>query len=141
VSYLNKGPDWTKKTRANDYEAFAGKRVGFDATSPRFNYNQAFYGQSLKFEVPGPGQYAEPNLVAVGVGASRPTTQSQPRNKNLKYAVVFNTCERRFKGKGFNSYFYQPGTTQQVGPGSYITNDNSMLKKSFNMSMEHSYFL
>jgi hypothetical protein len=39
ISYLNKGPDWTKKTRANDYEAFAGKRVGFDATSPRFNYN------------------------------------------------------------------------------------------------------
>ena len=30
--------------RATDYEAFAGKRVGFDATSPRFTYNQVFYG-------------------------------------------------------------------------------------------------
>jgi hypothetical protein len=44
VSYLNKGPQWTKQTRANDYEAYAGKKVGFDATSPRFNYNQVFYG-------------------------------------------------------------------------------------------------
>lgn len=41
--------------RATDYEAFAGKKVGFDATSSRFHYNQIFYGQSLKFEIPGPG--------------------------------------------------------------------------------------
>ena len=27
------------RTRASDYESVAGKRVGFDATSPRFNYN------------------------------------------------------------------------------------------------------
>ena len=39
VSYINQAPQWTKQTRANDYEAFAGKRVGFDATSPRFHYN------------------------------------------------------------------------------------------------------
>ena len=32
--------DWKEqKTRASDYESIAGKRVGFDATSPRFNYN------------------------------------------------------------------------------------------------------
>lgn len=55
VSYLHKGPNWTRQMRATDYEAFAGKRVGFDATSPRFTYNNVFYGQSLKFEVPGPG--------------------------------------------------------------------------------------
>jgi hypothetical protein len=59
VSYLNKGPNWTKKMRATDYEAFSGKRVGFDVTSPRFNTNQIFYGQSLKLEVPGPGKYGE----------------------------------------------------------------------------------
>lgn len=28
-----------KQTRAKDFEAFAGKKLGFDATSPRFNYN------------------------------------------------------------------------------------------------------
>lgn len=135
VSYLHKGPQWTKQTRANDYEAYAGKKVGFDATSPRFNFNQVFYGQSLKFEVPGPGQYQEQP------GAERPNTYSQPRNKNLKYAVVFNTCERRFKSKGINAYQHQPGTAINIGPGSYISNENSMVKKSFNMSMEHSYFL
>jgi hypothetical protein len=43
--------------RATDYEAFSGKKVGFDGTSPRFNSNQIFYGQSLKLEVPGPGKY------------------------------------------------------------------------------------
>ena len=39
VSYINKGPTWTRQMRATDYETFAGKRVGFDATSPRFHYN------------------------------------------------------------------------------------------------------
>ena len=47
--------EWTAKARAFDYEAFSGKNIGFDQTSPRFNYNQVFYGQSLKFDVPGPG--------------------------------------------------------------------------------------
>jgi hypothetical protein len=46
---------WTSKGRASDYEIFSGKNIGFDKTSPRFNYNQVFYGQSLKFDVPGPG--------------------------------------------------------------------------------------
>ena len=41
-----KDPDvWReRRTGASDYESVAGKRVGFDATSPRFNYNQVFYG-------------------------------------------------------------------------------------------------
>ncbi len=39
VSYLGKGPLWTKQMRATDYEAFSGKKVGFDGTSPRFNSN------------------------------------------------------------------------------------------------------
>jgi len=33
------------------------------------------------------------------------------------------------------------GTGPTLGPGAYINNDNSMIKKSYNMSMEHSYFL
>ena len=35
---------WTSKGRATDYEVFSGKNIGFDKTSPRFNYNQVFYG-------------------------------------------------------------------------------------------------
>jgi hypothetical protein len=31
--------EWMKRTRASDYESAAGKRVGFDATSPRFHFN------------------------------------------------------------------------------------------------------
>lgn len=54
---------------------------------------------------------------------------------------MFNTSEKRFKAKGFNS-IYNPGGTQAiVGPGSYINNEGSMIKKSYNMSMENSYFV
>lgn len=49
--------EWHKRERAGDYEQFSGKQIGFDQTSPRFNFNQVFYGQSLKFDIPGPGQY------------------------------------------------------------------------------------
>ena len=66
---------WTAKGRAGDYEAFSGKNIGFDQTSPRFNYNQVFYGQSLKFDVPGPGQY--PNHKNIHI-----STTCLPKNKN-----------------------------------------------------------
>ena len=35
---------WKGKGRANDYEVFSGKNIGFDRTAPRFNYDQVFYG-------------------------------------------------------------------------------------------------
>ena len=64
---------WVEKGRATDYEVYSGKNIGFDQTSPRFNYNQVFYGQSLKFDVPGPGQYpTKPHLEI--------NTTSKPKN-------------------------------------------------------------
>ena len=81
-----------RQMRAGDLEQVQGKRVGFDATSPRFTYNQVFYGQSLKLEVPGPGLYEEGRQTG-----ERPKTFSQPRTKHLKASAVFNTSERRFK--------------------------------------------
>jgi hypothetical protein len=59
--------EWTAKARAFDYEAFSGKNIGFDQTSPRFNYNQVFYGQSLKFDVPGPGQYPQGHKTNIAI--------------------------------------------------------------------------
>jgi len=44
----------------------AGKRVGFEATSPRFNINQVFFGQSLKIDQPGPGNYPLKDFVEEG---------------------------------------------------------------------------
>ena len=78
ISYLTKGPQWTKQMRATDYENFSGKKVGFDVTSPRFNSNQIFYGQSLKLEIPGPGKYQDDLTVQGGPanGAARPSTFS-----------------------------------------------------------------
>jgi hypothetical protein len=35
----NPDEEWFKQTRASDYELAAGKKVGFDASSPRFNFN------------------------------------------------------------------------------------------------------
>ena len=55
--------------------------------------------------------------------------------------AVFDSQEHRFKMKGLRTFNHQAGTTQKVGPGSYGNLENSMIKKSFNMSMEHSYFV
>jgi len=55
--YFDDRTAWVAKARAVDYEMYSGKNIGFDQTSPRFNYNQVFVGHSLKFDVPGPGQY------------------------------------------------------------------------------------
>ena len=57
VTYLDNEKSWTAQQRARDLEVMGGKRVGFEATSPRFNINQAFFGTSLKVDQPGPGQY------------------------------------------------------------------------------------
>ena len=65
---------WTGKARAGDYEVFSGKHIAFDQTSPRFNYNQVFYGQSLKFDVPGPGQYTQKSHQEIAAS-------SLPKNK------------------------------------------------------------
>lgn len=125
--------DWLKQTRASDFEQQVGKKVGFDSTSPRFHFNQAHYGQSLKFDIPGPGQYQD--------NKDRPRTFSQPRNKTMKFQVVFDTTERRFKNRGITSYLHQGSTQPTIGPGSYGNLENSMIKKSYNMSVEHSYFV
>ena len=139
LGYTSSGEsEWVKQTRASDFEQQVGKKVGFDSTSPRFHFNQAHYGQSLKFDIPGPGQYVEGQQVQP---IDRPKTFSQPRNKNLKYSVVFDTTERRFKNRGITSYFHQGSTQPVIGPGSYGNLENSLIKKSYNMSVEHSYFV
>ena len=76
----------------------SGKRVGFEATSPRFNINNVFFGTSLKIDQPGPGQYVTKEFTEDC--GPRPQTFSQPRNKGIKGSVIFNSSERRFKGKG-----------------------------------------
>jgi len=37
--YKDNRTEWIAKGRALDYEVFSGKNIGFDQTSPRFNYN------------------------------------------------------------------------------------------------------
>ena len=59
----------------------------------------------------------------------------------MRGGVIFNSSERRFKAKGQNSFYHAGATQHNLGPGTYINNEGSMLKKSFNMSMEHSYFV
>jgi hypothetical protein len=73
----------------------------------------------------------------------RPGTFQQPRSQkpSTRGSAIFDCQEKRFKEKGLTTYIHQKGTRQNVGPGSYVNLENSMIKKSFNMSMEHSYFL
>ena len=56
-------------------------------------------------------------------------------------AVVFDSTEKRFKQKGMQSFYHAGSTAPILGPGSYVNTVNSLVKKSFNMSMEHSYFV
>lgn len=136
---LDKKPDYTsdliiyniknqlKQSEDNKYKGMTRpmKKVGFTATSPRFTHNQVFFGEKLKY-TPGPGDYiSNPN--------ARPKTYSHSRGKNRKH--VFNSCETKFQ-KGNNSYISSRGTNTAVGPGSYISTDCTMIKKSYNMSME-----
>lgn len=88
------------------------KRVGFTATSPRFTHNQVFFGQSLKY-TPGPGDY-------LLINGARPKTFSHSRGKISKN--VFASNESKFKS-GNNSYISNRGTTNLIGPGSYINTD------------------
>jgi hypothetical protein len=70
-------------------------------TSPRFNFNEAHFGQSLKFDVPGPGQYKDEKAPKI-----RPKSSKIGATK----AVVFETTEKRFKTKGQHS-MYNLGAT------------------------------
>lgn len=64
--------DWGKKEKSLEY----GRHVGFDQTSPRFHFNQVFYGTSLKFDIPGPGTYAIGNRSDISF-----TTKPKARTK------------------------------------------------------------
>lgn len=99
--------------------------MGFTATSPRFTHNQVFYGERLKY-TPGPGNYASDK-------SARPKTHSKSRGKSLKHG--FNSREMKFN-RGNNSYISSRGTAIGIGPGSYISTECTMIKKSYNMSME-----
>jgi len=121
--------DWVKQNRASDYDVFGNKQIGFETTASRFHYNQIFHGVNLPF-TPGPGQYAGPTI-------SRP--KSVPKNQNTRFTVTFNSGERRFSNNQ-NNYVKKVSTTNNVGPGSYINTESSMVKKTFNMSLDNSYF-
>jgi len=89
------------------------RHVGFTATSPRFTHNQVFFGQKLKY-TPGPGDYT--------MNGPRPKTYSHNRGVGRKQA--------------FSNYVERKGTNNVVGPGSYLSTECSMIKKSYNMSLE-----
>lgn len=57
LGYSSQGQteEWTHQTRATDLEKAIGKKIGFDSTQNRLPYNMAHFGQSLKFDIPGPG--------------------------------------------------------------------------------------
>ena len=133
ITCLESKPKEVRQTRNKDFEIMCGKKVAFDATSPRFHFNQVFAGQSLKFEVPGPGQYEETSTM-------RPHSINASRSQTRERKAVFSSQERRFKQKGLNSFYHAGATQPIVGPGSYITTDGSLMRKTFNMSMENHSF-
>lgn len=62
--------------------------------------------------------------------------RTSSENVDSNQHIVFDTTDKRFKNKGLGTYIHQHGTNKNVGPGSYMNAENSMVKKTFNMSME-----
>ena len=75
-----------KKNRASDYEFFTGNSIAFDNTSPRFKFDQVFYGEPLKFDIPGPGYY---QIEKVSNISSSSLPKNKQRSKNQCRPVTF----------------------------------------------------
>ena len=135
VSYSARGqPDWKKQTRVKNSELAPEDKdtIGFDRTQARFNFKEVFAGHSLKPDIPGPGQYE---------------TKVRPKSAGTlgrcKTAAVFNTKDKRFKTKGTDSLYQTGCTINAVGPGTYEKEGGgtTMIKKSYNMTIEHCFFV
>lgn len=91
-------------------------KVSFNSTAPRWKTHRI-----VRIKSPGPGEYC-----ATGEMAGR------CRNTHTAIGRRTKECSR--------ADYYRPrtGTNNKVGPGYYAT-DMSMIKRSFNMSLDNSY--
>ena len=87
-------------------------KVGFNTTVDRFNNKGIFFGIKTDFN-PGPGNY----------NITRPFTVKAKGNSK-----VFNTGVEKFN-PGNGSYIKTQPTS--AGPGSYLSNETTMIKRTF----------
>lgn len=130
--------------------------VGFSATSPRFPYNRGFHGQNFKNVYPNEPNYDSEfdNMGSEVKDLKRLAQKTDKRRGKIKqnYPIKryydhdtpgpgdYNPSDKRPKsfshsfGAGrrqFGSYVSGKGTNNGVGPGSYISTDCIMIKKSY----------
>ena len=113
----NPGEQWVKQTRSVYYAWYNAAKLGFNSTEPRWNSQHKLAGKA-----PGPGAYS--------VAASRDGQGSRSQQSRRHTAGgSHNRCD---------SYRPKTGTSNKLGPGCYST-DMSMIKRSFNMSLDNSF--
>jgi len=91
-------------------------KVSFNSTAPRWRTHRI-----VRVKSPGPGEYFIEGEMA-----------TKYRNTRTAIGKRSRECSR--------ADYYRPrtGTSNKIGPGSYAT-DMSMIKRSFNMSLDNSY--
>ena len=116
---------WVKQTRALDADMFNRNKIGFDTTSPRFNHHVV--KDYIEKQLPGPATY-KPSSEVVGTPKGELNTATKP----------FLSTSKKFSK--FESYRPRTGTTKNIGPGVYQTEQNSLVKRSFNLTIENSFW-
>jgi hypothetical protein len=111
------GEPWVKQTRSAYYAWCNAAKLGFNSTAPRWHSTR-----QLSVKSPGPGSYSfAGHRDAQGI-------RSQQGSRHTP-GVLHNRAD---------SYRPKTGTSNKLGPGAYAT-DMSMIKRSFNMSLDNSF--
>ena len=111
------GEPWVKQTRSAYYAWCNAAKLGFNSTAPRWHSTQ-----KLGAKAPGPGSYS-----VIGPREAQGVRSQQSRRHT---PGIYNNRADSFRPK--------TGTSNKIGPGCYST-DVSMIKRSFNMSLDNSF--
>ena len=148
-------PKWGNHSRALSYNRIHEHKIGFDSTNARFHYQKPILSSNKQTgNLPGPGSYSFTH------GNTACAVSSSDRNRNKKAHAqsfyltakdrpssvtgivclsAFNSSEHKF-GNKVSSYRPTTGTSSNLGPGAYAK-ESSMIKKSYNLTMEHSFLV
>jgi len=114
----NQANGWVKQTRSSFYTKQNQKTLGFNSTAPRWRTHRI-----VNTQTPGPGYYTVNNILNKTHGPYTANTTKRSRAENHSR---------------IDEYRPRTGTNNKVGPGYYAV-EGSMIKRSFNMSLDNSF--
>ena len=135
INYDNLRPKWIKKSVDTQY--IKPGKFGFNSSGTKSQSTENAHNAN-----PGPGYYYRDgglNVKGTSAGNYGAFGRAKSSLGNSSSALShFNSSQPRFSKVA--SYRPGTGTNRNVGPGTYEV-DASMLKKTYNMSMENSFYL